>query len=256
VPWARASTLERHLECSASCWLPRLERGVWRPGYLVEGIQVLPPLPDEVVDTSAADHGTAMHAAKAGVGVDPYQAVVDPFREQFWPSNLGVHEQLVAYNCRTRAIDVGPANVPQAEGDAWKDSHDTDWIVGTCDWWANLPSGEPWVSDLKTGWRKPEVVTPQTLFYLLLKCRVDRWNIGRLSIDHWPKAADAPSREGLWRQVSGLVLDSFEDDLQRAWRRTTQQPNPAARPGPWCTYCPSMGTCPAGQTGTSVETAA
>jgi hypothetical protein len=244
MPWARASALERHLECPGASWLPRLDRGVWRPGYLQTGVVELPPVPDELPNTSAADHGTAMHEAKAGTGVDPFMSQVDPYREVFWPSGLGVHEQAVSYDCRTREIKLGPTNLSRAEMDAWKDSQGPDCVVGTADWWANLPSGEPWISDLKTGWRRPDVATPQTLFYLLLKCRVDGWEFGRISIDWWPKKEPEPTRDGLWRQVSGLALDAFEDDLQAAWKRAVIIPNPDSRPGPWCGYCPSWRACP------------
>lgn len=185
-----------------------------------------------------------MHAAKAGVGEDPLQAAVDPWRERLWPSRLGVHEQAVSYDCRTGAVELGPTNLPTEEMDAWKSSRGADCVVGTCDWWAHLPSGEPWIDDLKTGWRTPEVVTPQTLFYLLVKCRAEgKTRGGSISITHWPKKADEPTRDGLWRQVSGLAVDSFEDDLRAAWKRAVVVPNPSARPGPWCQYCPSWGAC-------------
>lgn len=247
MPWARASSLEHHLECPASSWLPRLERGQWHPGYLQEGVVDLPPPPDEKEETKYADHGTAMHDAKAGVGQDPYQAIVDPYREKFWPSRLGVHEQALSYNCRTRAIELGPINRPRAEMDDWKSSRDDDCVVGTCDWWANLPTGEPWISDLKTGWREPDVVTAQTLFYILLKCRLDGWDMGRVSIDWWPQVADAPTRDNLWRQVNRIALDGFEDDLEAAWRRAVVIPDPKTRVGPWCGFCKCASACPAAQ---------
>lgn len=245
MPWARASALHRHLDCPAASWLPRLERGVWRPGYLQQGEVVLPPLPDELPDTSAADWGTAMHDAKANnaAAADPWLGMVEPYRERLWPSEMGVHEQLLAYNCRTRAIEVGPANLSQVEADAWKEQWDQDYVVGTCDWWGSLPSGEPWVDDLKTGWRTPEVVTPQTLWYTLLRARYTGFDYGRVSITHWPKKEEAPTREGLWRQVSPLVLESFEDELQQAWRRAVILPSPEARAGAACQYCPSAGVC-------------
>lgn len=197
----------------------------------------------------AADHGTAMHDAKAGTGRDPFAAVMEPWREQMWPARLGVHEQAVSYDCRTGLVEIGPINLPREEMDAWKNARGDDCVVGTCDWWGNLPTGEPWVDDLKTGWRTPEVVTPQTLFYLLCKCKVDGWEMpfGRVSITHWPKAADAPTREGLWRQVSQPALDAFEEDLILAWKRAVVIPNPSARSGPWCGYCKSAPGCTAAQ---------
>lgn len=257
MPWARASALHRHLECPAASWLPRLERGVWRPGYLQEGVVELPPNPTELEDTSAADHGTAMHDAKANNtrAMEPYLSLVEPWREKLWPTELGVHEQLLAYSCVTGEVVVGPHNLTDEEAATWKAQWGAEWVVGTCDWWGNLPSGEPWISDLKTGWRTPEVVTPQTLFYLMLKCRVDGWDYGRVCIDHWPKREETPTREGLWRQVSGLVLDSFEDDLQTAYRRAVVVPSPAAIAGSHCQYCPSAGVCEKA-TGLDAEAAA
>lgn len=244
MPWARASALDRHLECSAASWLPRLDRGVWRPGYLQEGVVELPPPPLEIADTTAADWGTAMHAAKAGTpdSVDPWRSDVEPYREKLWPSRLGVHEQCVAYNCRTREIELGPTNVPHAEADAWKESRDPDCVTGESDWWGELPTADPWVDDLKTGWRTPEVVTPQTLFYGMIRSRQVGSNVCWLSITHWPRKADSPTREGLWRKVTVVAFDAFEDELLKAWVKATR--GPEARPGPWCQYCPSVAVCP------------
>jgi hypothetical protein len=152
-----------------------------------------------------------------------------------------VHEQCVSYDCRTRAIEVGPANGPVEEANAWKESRGPDCITGTCDWWAVLPSGIPWIDDLKTGWRVPEVVTPQTLFYLLLRCRLAKANEGYISITHWPRKSEAPTREGLWRHVTYVALDAFEDELVGAWVKAVRGPD--ARPGPSCQYCPSAHVC-------------
>jgi hypothetical protein len=243
MPWARASALHRHLDCPAASWLPRLDRGVWSTGYLALDDQPLPEPPDALPDTSAADWGTAMHDAKAAnaAASEPWLSMVDPVRERLWPADMGVHEQLMAYDCATGKVELGPANVSKEEGDAWKAQWGPSWVVGTTDWWAELPSGEPWIDDLKTGWRTPEVATPPMLFYLMCKCKVVGKDFGRLSITHWPKRAEAPTREGLWRQVGPLVLTTFEADLQRAWRKTMASPE--SRPGPGCSYCPSAGAC-------------
>ncbi len=251
MPWARASALDRHLQCSAASWLPRLEHGVWRPGYLESGVFVAPDVflyPEEMAeDSEASAWGRGMHLAKSDPenpeGYPAQVEMLEGWREKLWPSHLGVHEQAVAYNCRTGEVIVGPTNLPEAELSAWKEAQDPDCVVGTCDWWANLPLGEPWVDDLKTGWRQPEVATPQTMFYLMCKCKVDRAGQGRVSITWYPKAADEPTREGLWRQVSGLALDGFEEDLQRAWRRTIGPQGREASPGPHCRYCPSQLDC-------------
>lgn len=243
MPWARASALHRHIDCPGASWLPRLDRGIWKPGYLAEGVFVSPPLPTEKDDTTAADWGTAMHAAKALApeACDPWLSAVDPYRDEEYPPHLGVHEQSVAYDCRTRRVFLGPTNVSAEEAGAWKDSQGPDCITGTCDWWATLPTGIPWVDDLKTGWRTPEVVTPQTLFYLLLRCRVAKANEGYISITHWPQRAERPTREGLWRHVTYVALDAFEDEVCAAWVKATR--GPEVRPGPSCQYCPSARVC-------------
>jgi hypothetical protein len=128
--------------------------------------------------------------------------------------------------------------------DGWKNSQGDDCVVGTVDWWGELPSGEPWIDDLKTGWRTPEVVTPQTLFGLMCKCRVDQWDVGRISITHWPRKDAAPTRDNLWRSVNRFALEGFEADLQLAWKRAVVIPSPEARVGPWCGYCKSAPGCP------------
>lgn len=247
MPWARASALDRHLECPATSWLPRLDRGVWRPGYLADPADFVPPdITPAPEDTSAADWGTAMHLAKADPGSPEANGVMvamfDDLSPKLWPASLGVHEQAVAYNCRTREVLLGPTNLPVAEMDAWKNAQDDACVVGTADWWASLPLGEPWIDDLKTGFRRPDVPTPQTMFYLLCKCRLEGQDVGRISITWWPRWMETPTREGLWRQIGPLALDGFEDDLQKAWRRAVG-PNPEAQPGPWCKYCPSAPDC-------------
>jgi hypothetical protein len=185
-----------------------------------------------------------MHLAKANdpAATDPWLSTVEPWRERLWPSRLGVHEQLLAYNCRIGEVVLGPSNPTPEEAAAWKEQWDSDWVVGTCDWWATLPTGEGWVDDLKTGWRTPEVVTPQTLFYSMCRAKVLGQRSARVSITHWPRGTEEPSREGLWRQVGPLALDGFEDELRGAWRRAVG-PDPAPRPGPYCAYCPSAGVC-------------
>lgn len=196
---------------------------------------------------SAADWGTAMHLAKADptTASDPWLTMMDPHRDLLWPARLGVHEQAVAYDCRARTVEIGPANLPTEQMDAWKNSRGPDTITGTCDWWASLPTGEPWVDDLKTGWKTPDVLTPQMLFYSL--CRAlsqPAWDARtvRVSITHYPRAAAEPTREGLWRQVGPVQLDAFQDDLHHAWVRATGF-NTGAKPGPWCRYCPSAQVC-------------
>jgi hypothetical protein len=232
------------MACPATSWLPRLDRGKWSPGYLAADVTELPPPPLEERDTEAADWGTAMHAAKADpeTSPDPWRYIVEPHRADLWPAALGVHEQAVSYDCRTGLWEIGPTNLPVEEMDAWKNSRGPDCVVGTCDWWALLPTEEPWVDDLKTGWREPEVVTPQMLFYAMVRAKAAGARSCYLSITHWPRKAEEANRDPYWRHVGPIALDEFEADLRRAWRRATG-PNPDASPGPHCRYCPSAGVC-------------
>lgn len=199
-------------------------------------------------DTFPADWGTAMHAAKAGSpeATDPFLSWVEPWREKLWPARLGRHEVAVSYDCRTSAVALyeGPA------ADEWKATRGPDCVTGSCDWWARLPTGEPWIDDLKTGWKEPEVLTPQTLFYIMVRMKVaaaedgEPWPTGRVSITHWPRAKEPtePSRSGLWRQVTDVALSAFEGQLKLAWVRAIGL-NPEPRPGSHCLYCPSAAVC-------------
>src|SRR5678815_5624886 len=177
MPWARASALSRHLECPAASHLPILDRGTWFQGYLAKGTLVAPPGREDVFisppedDSSAADRGTAMHAAKANVpeAQDPWLEWVEPHRERLWPNRLGEHEVTVSWNCRTKSLELYRSDVEQARTD-WKMAQPDDCVVGTCDWWAQLPSGEPWIDDLGTGWCPKDPLSAQNLFYLM--CRM------------------------------------------------------------------------------------
>ena len=244
MPWARASALDRHMACPASSHLPRLDRGVWALGYLQTGELVAPPGPIELKDTTAADWGTAMHSAKSNdaTASDPWLTLMDPFRDAMWPTALGVHEQAVAYDCRTREVKLGPVNLPVDQMNAWKAAQSDDSVVGTADWWGALPTGEPWIDDLKTGWRTPEVLTPQMLFYAMCHRLEAKANSCRVSITHFPRAASEPTREGLWRQAGPVTLDNFQDELHHAWVRAVGF-NASAKPGPHCHYCASALVC-------------
>lgn len=271
MPWARASSLERHLECPASSMLAQFDRGAWRPGYLAKGVVGVPEMFLPRVQTEAevaqqdewggwGDWGTGLHAAKAGEpeATDPWLTLVEPYREVLWPSRLGLHEVTLSFDCRHRVVQrfMGP----KAEADAWKMSRSEDCVVGTTDWFAALPGGEPWIDDLKTGWQDPEVQTPQMMFYLL--CRIileeqdsgHRWQTGRLSITHWPRRAGEegePRRvdskgKPLWRQVSDTALRAFEEDVVNAWQASIGQLDrgfPLPLPGHHCLYCPSALIC-------------
>lgn len=251
MPWARASQLDRHIACPAASWLPRADRGTWKQGYLVIGELSGPPAPIEERDTSAADWGTAMHAAKASLesASDPWLTMWEPWREKLYPQRLGRHEVAISYDCSTRAIEVYQG-VPGEAMDAWKETRGRDCVSGQMDWLGALPTDEPWVDDLKTGWKTPEVITAQTSFYALVAARLAKADSCRVSITHWPKKADEPTREGLWRQLTMLHLDAFEEQLHRAWlgaiglSKADPDWRGQARPGPHCKYCPSVSVCP------------
>lgn len=249
MPWARSSSLDRHLVCPAASHLPRYSHGKWVPGYLATGDFITP---DVVVDEGsrvAADWGTAMHAAKAGDATEPFATSMEPWRQKLWPDALGVHEQSVSYACSTRRVELlGEPGATLLEASAAKEGTAADCVVGSCDWWGQLPTGEPWVDDLKTGWRRPEVLTPQTLFYALCRMKLPDaadWDTCRISITHWPrgKKGAEPTRDGLWRQVPRYVIDQFELDMLGAWERATR-PNPYPVSGGHCGYCESRFVCP------------
>ena len=195
-------------------------------------------------DHSAADWGVAMHSAMS-MGPDaaePFISTMEPFRKELWPAALGVHEQALSYDCRTKEVTLGPVNLATEAMDAWKQAQSVDSVTGTCDWWGKLPTEEPWVDDLKTGWRTPEVLTPQMLFYAMCRRLAAKSSTCRVSITHFPRAASEPTREGLWRQAGPVTLDNFQDELHHAWVRAVGF-NAEARPGPHCNYCPSATVC-------------
>lgn len=197
-------------------------------------------MPDPDDDSVLATWGTQMHLAKEGSpdAADPWESWVAPHRERLWPAGLGVHERAWAYDCRTGVVTLAPAGVDK---DTWKQSRGPNEVTGTTDWDALLPSGEPWVDDLKTGWPKPATTTPQMLMYALVSARVAEYDTVRISVTHWRRGWEDPDR--YWQQVGPVTLQAFEDELREAWKRAVGR-NPAPRPGPWCRYCPSAQVCP------------
>ncbi len=247
MPWARASSLHRFLACPAASWLPRWDREKWQRGYL--GDLLLPTDPGPVSDSSAADWGTAMHDAKSNnaEACDPWLSAIDSVRERYWPSQLGVHEQAYAYSCKTGLVEIGPVNLPVQEMNAWKESRPSECVTGTADWAATLPSGEPWVDDLKTGWKRPPTNSEPMLFYGLCQHRTsDSPDTGRLSITHYPRVKD-PQPDQIrryWLQVTAVAFEAFADEVNKAWHRTKRKGLDIVRPGPHCEYCPSQPICP------------
>lgn len=247
MPWARASALARHLRCPAAAWLPRWDRDAWTLGYL--GGVPLPLTKGATKDTRAADWGTAMHDAKSNnaEACDPWLTAIDSVREKFWPQALGLHEQCYSYNCETGVVEVGPANAPILEMNAWKNSRALECVTGTADWAGTLPSGEGWVDDLKTGWKVPPVNTEPMLFYSLCQARATpALDTSRLSITHYPRVKN-PGPDQIrryWLQITKANLDEFEKECQTAWRRTRVRGLSLVKPGPHCQYCPSESICP------------
>lgn len=241
MPWARASALDRHLECPATSWLTRADRGEWQPGYLVLNDWVAPAEPPPMDDSFLAAWGTNMHLAKEGspLASDPWVSWMEPHRDTLWPATLGTHEVPFALCCRTGAIQLWtPAD---GDPDVWKRSRGSSFITGTTDWWGKLPGGEPWVDDLKTGWNAPAVTCPQMLLYALVAARSTGSQTCRVSITHWRRGTETPERK--WQQVGPATLEAFEDELRAAYCRATG-PNPAPRAGLHCRYCPSSSVCP------------
>lgn len=246
MPWARASALDRHLNCPGASWLPRAERGKWHYGYLVAPDALVRPVPDHIRDPDddavLAQWGTEMHKAKENApdAADPWLDWMDPHRERLWPAGLGTHEQAWAYDCRTGLVTL---HDPRRDGDAdeWKAAQGPSCLTGETDWDATLPGGEPWVDDLKTGFAKPPITTPQMLAYAMVARKHRNYHgTVRISITHWRRGWEHPDR--YWQQVGPVTLDSFEEEVHEAWQRAANNEDPKA--GPWCRYCPSQAVCP------------
>lgn len=237
------------MNCAGASWLPRAERGKWHYGYLVSPDALVRPVPDHIRDPDddafLAQWGTEMHLAKEGHpnAGDPWLDWVEPHRERLWPSGLGVHEQTWAYDCLTGIVTLHRKGI-DGDPDEWKRARGPSCVTGTSDWDATLPGGEPWVDDLKTGWPKPHVTTPQMLMYGLVAARRhDHSGTIRLSITHWRRGWDYPER--YWQQVGPVTLDAFQEELHEAYARAVKNKDPKA--GPWCRYCPSQAVCPTAQ---------
>lgn len=235
MPWSRASELERVLACPAAGHLPRLE----------------------LVKTSdAADWGTSTHCWKeTGKPWEQYAKVFERrlaalekagmSRESLWPAD-GRHEVAVAVACGGWAFLEHEGDL--AERDAWKQSFDQTFAVGTADYFGQL-TGQWWVDDLKTGREVPtdprELVQLQFYgSYLVRKHDVDEV---LLSITHWPRypADGAPVR--YWAEWTEDDADVFLEQLGRARRavlNSSKLPYPDARPGAHCCYCPAQAHCP------------
>lgn len=192
--------------------------------------------------------GTAMHSAvsREACAADPWLTWADAVRDVLWDPRLGEHEVTCAYSCATGDVTLFRSD-SEAERTAWKMARPDDEVVGTCDWWAALPDGTPWVDDLKTGWRIPGVDTNANRFYLLCRALAAGGELGGFaSILWWPRKPDMAESEPrrLWsRKIRADQLLKFQNDLVAAWERVQGHRYPVA--GPHCGYCPSVRVCPA-----------
>jgi hypothetical protein len=263
MPWARASSLHRFMACPAASWLPRWDdsKGVIKRPYLLSSrVPLLNESLLEIRDKRAADLGRKRHAEKE--------------RGELYPEGYhgqalaGWHELSVSYCCLTGDVRWFLHSNEHAR-DLWKSMQCEHSVTGTADWMGILKDGSLWVDDLKTGWRTPEVLTPQTLLYSmclhdlatqaqwgkqfflgnddLLRYSLEPAVPGKVlvSITHQPRGKGVPTREGLWRTATPLMLESFRLDLHEAWRVTTLDKRPRA--GEHCTWCPSAAWCSAAQ---------
>lgn len=223
------------------------------PSQLTERRQTQVEKDKQALWGTQADWGTSLHAAKAGLAVEPfYRDLMAPHREKLWPNRLGLHEVGVSFNCDTGVVDLCVG--PEDEVSYWKAASAPACVVGTVDWWAELPTGEPWIDDLKTSKWEPETATEQTKFYLMCRARGAQfagWETGRISVTHIPREEQPYEVKDLdvtrrWKQISRFTLDEFEAELVAAWHRARmQEPEPV--PGVQCEYCPSALVCTKGR---------
>lgn len=256
MPWARASSLGRFMACQAASWLPRwddskgemrrpylLSRGLWDAGARLEAeAVVLNPTLLQVRDKRAADLGRQRHAEKERGEFHP---------EMYTGMAQGWHEISVSYCCKTGKVRW-LCDVDERRRDLWKAMQCEHAVTGTADWMGILKDGTPWVDDLKTGWQTPEVLTAQTMFYSMCLSDLVDQGVSRfggatpgavmVSITHQPRGKGLPTREGLWRRVTPLMIEAFRQELTDAWTVTTVSTRPTA--GPHCDWCPSAAWCP------------
>lgn len=246
--WARASALDRHLECPASSYYPRDENGEWVKGYLQSEKDFVVPFEDNVEDNIFAEWGNEMHKAKESAeDASPiFLSRVSPHRDRLWPASLGVHEITVKYNCKTGIATQGPSD--RAKAGAWKKFAGPDEITGTADWSGNLPKGDLWIDDLKTGYKTPDPCSNQLKFYALCIFKIKGLAktplaTVRLSATHWRRDWDEPRR--YWTQITWPQLEEFETRLRDSWRTTIGHKGKTPVQGLHCNYCPSLMVCSA-----------
>lgn len=273
MPWARASSLTRALDCPASAVIPGEHRAT-RWG-------------DE-----GADWGSMVHHWKATgeVIARPVWSQFESFfeevlertwgsfeeaekaRKTMWPP-AGEHEISVALNCSIRPplFQVEEFTGPLEKADAWKKGFGPEWLTGTLDFRA---AGRVMmhVNDLKTGWDwNPDTFerTPpapdgdQHAFYALCSwLRSGQFYTMLTSTWHWPR----PRIPQTFRKRARSPMDKptfhhfkwSDEQLDTFWRRVilgyeatglaSIAPDMFATPGRHCMFCPSLLRCQPGLT--------
>lgn len=233
MPFARASELDRLLECPGSAFLPRapdrpIEAGQWgRMVHRWKATGVVVPEPE------FPNHE---HLFRERLDL------IRPDREALWPG--GGHEIAVGLSTATGA--AAAFGGPPEDGDAWKAALPDDWISGTLDYRGEILDAL-WVEDLKTGRNAPEPTIHQLTFYVLVAHRV-AWPTpprALASVFHWPRYPRHVPGTRHWRTVAQTELAAFEERLRRLRLRVLARDPRDLNPGPHCTFCPSRPHCPA-----------
>lgn len=199
-------------------------------------------------DDTAANWGTAMHAAISGApdSQEPWISLAEPAK-LLWPPELGRAEVAVSLDCATLEVEIYH-HPSESERTRWKMSRGPHCVVGTADWWGHMPDGTPWIGDLKTGRARPDPWSVQNLFYLLAMNLLEGSHGGWSSIIWYPRWANSyPSQH--WADVPPETLGDLYEAIMVAHERAVGldaytdgvQPNP----GEHCKYCPSALICPA-----------
>lgn len=240
MPFARASSLDRLLQCHGSAVMGQADTRSDRA-------------------REAADWGTMVHAWKeTGEVVEVGGRKNHPAlfrrklersgvkREVEWPESLGIKHEL--------ALAVDPlCEYRSYEGDnkdAWKNAHNDRWLTGTADgYWLLFDALT--VEDLKTGAMVDiEDYRYQLMAYALGVSRViDYRRSINLVLNHWPRYPVMSRPKRTVRVVEPDELLAFEkrliklrDDIRRCRedvRNLILRPSEAA-----CTWCPSRSFCP------------
>ncbi len=239
--FARASELDRLLECPGSLILPRTAEKSERA-------------------VEAAGWGTRCHHWKEtgefGEGRDALTLkkkieASGVNRNELWAN--GLHEVPLAYNVETgeaRALVVPVSLQEKAE---WKASFGEAWVTGTADY-VGFIMELPWVDDLKTG-RVVEYLDHryQQAFYVLAwGLSQHRGGAGRSTLTHWPRypLSGTPRRFGTFLEDDFLV--EFQEKLKalyKTYRKLKEKGETGMditghlQDGGHCLYCPSKPSC-------------